>query len=36
MIPHAFNSDHEMDVALILGIIAIQMVYCPFDYEDWS
>lgn len=36
IIPPLFEADAEMEKALVLGTVAIQMIYCPFDYEDWS
>lgn len=36
IIPPLFEADAEMERALVLGTVAIQMIYCPFDYEDWS
>lgn len=36
IIPPLCEADAEMEKALVLGTVAIQMIYCPFDYEDWS
>lgn len=36
IIPPLFEADEEMEKALVLGLVAIQMIYCPFDYEDWA
>ncbi|WP_418386636.1 hypothetical protein, partial [Akkermansia sp.] len=36
IIPPLFDADDDMQKALVLGIIAIQMIYCPYDYDNWS
>lgn len=36
IIPFSFSADHNMEKALVVGVIAIQMIYYPFDYYDWS
>ena len=36
IIPPSFDADYDMEKALVFGVIAIQMIYYPFDYDDWS
>ena len=36
IIPLSFDADYDMEKALVFGVIAIQLIYCPFDYDDWS
>lgn len=36
VIPPSFDADDDMEKSFVFGVIAIQMIFCPFDYHDWS